>query len=410
MKYDSGGFYMNISVNINNDTYDEFKTLCRDKNITPDMMVNIFAQTMLTNNKLPFDLSLSPNYLKDKLKSQCAERFAHRIEVALRSYLEEDRERMREKILEDIYDIKNTTTFLPAEYFRMRLHQMNKEQWLDEYLCDSDSHTLLERLNRNIKTPVCNMSNKYEVYKRLRKYYKRDADYVLRKTDMHRLYNMLDKYGRVLLKPLYGSLGKGVMVLDSKDVVRDDAFENNLLKQYPDGIMIEEVIDQDETLASLSPMSVNTLRMLMIRDVNEEYHIYTVLRVGVNDSITDSVCDGNLTCTVDFDTGEIIKTQTTSAELLTRNPSNGHQITGVKIPDFKGAVEFAKEISNQIPEYRYIGWDIALSKKGWCIVEFNGKSGISCLETAAGRGFKKEFEEILRGLGQPTDFLRIGRA
>lgn len=400
---------MRISINLNDEIKDKFKDVCDKQGLTLDMMMNIFAKITLENNGLPFDIRLPENYVRDKLKKKRAETYAPEIEAALAYHPGEDPEKVREKIIDDICDIETATTFIPYEYFRMKLHTMDKEQWLQDYLCDIDSYTMEERMNQDAHTRY-DMCDKYNVYKRLKKYYKRDAERIVKKSEMYKLYDMLDKYGRVIVKPLYGSLGKDIVVLDAKDVVRSDTFENNFLKKYDRGVILEEVVDQNEVMATLSPNSINTLRMLMLRDVNEEYHIYSTLRVGTNDSITDNICNGGLTCMIDADTGRIIDAQNSAAQSFERNPGNNNPLIGMVIPDYAGAVAFAKEISDQLPEYRYIGWDIALSKKGWCIIEFNGKSGIACLETAIGRGLRKEFEDILKGLGQPTDFLRIGRS
>ena len=49
---------------------------------------------------------------------------------------------------------------------------------------------------------------------------------------------------------------------------------------------------------------------------------------------------------------------------------------------------------NAIPDYGYVGWDLVLTPDGWCVMEGN-YSGEFTFQLINGRGYKKEFEELI---------------
>lgn len=394
---------MVIDIRLDDEIKKQFDEICKREGLPSDMAVIGFAKTVVSECKIPFMIGMDPNYKRNKLKEIAAKRYANQINMTLDNYPEEEHEQLREKIINDICDIEQTTNFIPFEYFRMNMCCMDKKDWLNEYLSDGDTYVMSDRLNdKNVGFDV---SDKYEIYKFYQEYYKRDVARVKDMSEMHEFYRLLIKHKKVLIKPLKGSLGQGVEVVSIMDTKKDPKFAENMLKNYPQGILVEELIDQHPVMTSLNPPSSNTLRIMTI-NLDDEIRVYPALRIGTTDSITDALSRGGITGRVDIETGEILEVRNSSGKRFVTNPGCGAQLLGIKIPDIKGAIDLAKELAAKMPKYRYIGFDIALTKKGWVMIEFNGKAGVVCVQTALGHGLKQEVIEIFEKLGKPTDFPR----
>ena len=394
---------MYLSVSIDNSVMDKFEDICLCEGISIYTAINMFAKEMVDECCIPFKIAVSKEKVRDHKKERIAKKFSEQINIALDNVPEEQRDFYYEKIVNDICDIRETTGFLEFEYFRLKLYLMDREEWLKEYLSDHDGLFTYWQLNGD----CVNVMDKYDIYTKLKKYFKREVVPVRDKSEISRLGRFLSKHKKIVVKPINGSLGKGVRTLTIAEWEQNShEFEKNLFKDYPGGVLLEEVIDQHEDIAKFNPYSVNTLRIMTIRVSDDDIRTFTAFRIGTTKDIVDNVSRKGLTCHVDTVTGEISDPRNGSGKLFDQNPNTGVQITGAKIPYIQDAIDFAKEMALQMPEHRYCGWDIALSKKGWVIVEFNGKSGFVCLESAMGHGFRQEFEEIFKTLGKPAVFKR----
>lgn len=391
-----------LSLDIHDGTYRSFIRICERYGLLPNTFVTVFLVKTVFENAIPLTFSISEANVKKMAKDTVARMYAKKIDAALSRFPESERDEMRSKMINDISDIRETTTFTPVEYFELRLYEMPREQWLDEYLCDKDMYEVMRRLNGSVGF---NTADKYAVYEYFKDYYHRDVTVLKTDKDVVRVNLFFRKHDKLLAKPLHGSLSAGIKVITKKEFENDHNILLSMLDYSPEGVMLEEIIEQNEVLKSLNPPSLNTFRMLTLRDIDDNVKVYGVLRVGTTDSISDGVNLGGITCKVDWTTGEVLDARDTAGVSYVNNPGCGNKIVGVKIPDFQGAIDLVTMLAKKIPEYRYIGWDIALSKKGWTLIEFNGKSSVVALE-AMEHGFKKEFEELFRQLGKPVELIR----
>ena len=78
----------------------------------------------------------------------------------------------------------------------------------------------------------------------------------------------------------------------------------------------------------------------------------------------------------------------------------GKKFSDVKIKGVKEAFEMCKEAALKIPQIRYIGWDVAFSKKGPVIVEGNEYPGYGLVQFYKLKnkktGHLKEISDILK--------------
>lgn len=61
-------------------------------------------------------------------------------------------------------------------------------------------------------------------------------------------------------------------------------------------------------------------------------------------------------------------------------------------------MEMAIELARQIPSNRYAGWDLALTKNGWLMIEENARGQFVGWQIPMQKGFRKEWNELTKGL------------
>jgi len=394
------------SINIDVDDYicNQFKIIC-DKNFYSPIFVGYaYLTSIALNYGIPFSLTLSSDRMIDKLESRINYNYAKPLDTVLETFPGEERQNMRNKIVSDIRDITERTMFTAWEYFELNLYNYDEPYWLDHYLCMHDTHYLLDKLN-NLEECPFDSGNKYAAYQFFKDFYKRDVMFIKKPSDVFKVSKMLEKHDRIIMKPIYGSISKGILVINKTDDVKE--LVTDALKKFSEGFVAEEIIVQHDDLAKYNESSLNTFRFLTLKDSKDHVDVFGVFRVGTTDAITDSIDYGGLTCGLDLNTGEIINVRTATGVCLENNPKNNVRILGGKIPDIQGAIDLVTELAIKTPGYRYIGWDIALSKDhGWVVVEFNGKSDPVSLEAALGYGLKPAFEKLYDDLGIKTGFPR----
>ena len=50
-----------------------------------------------------------------------------------------------------------------------------------------------------------------------------------------------------------------------------------------------------------------------------------------------------------------------------------------------------QELSDALPQLKYVGWDLALTPNGWCVVEGNGNGGQIIYQVVAGKSIREDF-------------------
>lgn len=201
-------------------------------------------------------------------------------------------------------------------------------------------------------------------------------------------YNeLIHKKKRLIVKPLDGSFGMGIKIVDEKD-----GEANTLLKSYPGGFIAEEVIQQDERMAQLHPESVNTLRIHTLQNNGEVEIFHPYIRIGRGKSVVDNAGSGGVFTFCDSKTGEVIKVVDESCHSYTNHPDTGFPLVGFKVPFWKEAFDFAKQLALANKDVHYCGWDLALSKNGWVLVEGNPRAQM-IFQISEQKGFKKELCE-----------------
>lgn len=199
-------------------------------------------------------------------------------------------------------------------------------------------------------------------------------------------------HGQVMIKAANLSSGKGITkyVYDPADDLRAlyDASRDKLL---------EQVIVQHPALAAFNPSSVNVPRLNTMIGRDGQVHIFSALfRTGRGDTVVDNLDAGGMCATIDVDTGVIINTaiDKQSREYIV-HPVTGQVFPGFRVPHWEQAKALAVKAALETPDMRYIGWDVAITDTGVCLVEGNDRADMCNRQLVDRQGWYKQLSALL---------------
>ena len=255
-------------------------------------------------------------------------------------------------------------------------------------------------INKGDKTLFAVKVNTYNAYK---PYYKRDLINLSIPSDNQILIDFAKAHDAFIIKPITSSQGRGITFFDSKDKDKDGMIRSLLqelsTEKKDNKYVIEELIDQDPLMASFHPQSVNTIRYAVFYDSKSVVKLFAIIRMGVGGNKVDNTHAGGICAAIDLKSGLIISegVRQNNGEKFYYHPDTGVQIIGTKIPKWE---ELDKMVEELAPPHdspvRMVGWDFALSQKGWCIVEGNPCPSLMGIQGSTGVGYKKHFMDVIK--------------
>lgn len=301
----------------------------------------------------------------------------------------------RKQLIRDMIRMKEKYEFSFEEYLIYHFDQLNDEQRL-EFVSDKERIRVCNAINPKENISIFN--NKILTYFVFKKYYGREIiDFRSKKNEEKRFLAFYEKNKDFVVKRLHGSFGKGFLKLQSSAGNGSKTYVE-LCSLYKEGFIVEELIRSCEELAAFHPKSLNTLRMPVIKYNDRCEVIHPFMRFGQGEAIVDNAGAGGIFCYVDTQTGSITAAVDEKGHHYIEHPDSHLKFIGYKIPRFDEAVELAKEMMEVIPNNRYVGFDLALTEKGWVMVEGNIR-GQFVWQMATHKGFKKELTQILKEIG-----------
>ncbi len=181
---------------------------------------------------------------------------------------------------------------------------------------------------------------------------------------------LLKQKRNLILKPLTDYGGHGITFIEDNDS-GSKALQNIFGKGRH--FIIEEVIENCDSVKRLNPRSLNTLRIvtLLRKDGNVEI-LNVVQRFGVGNSKVDNATSGGLACRVDISTGKMVApAYNLNNEEFFRHPESGLEFDGYQLPHITQCLMLVKKLAKERPTARYIGWDFVALDDGVELLEAN---------------------------------------
>ena len=181
--------------------------------------------------------------------------------------------------------------------------------------------------------------------------------------------DFVKSHGTVVLKPDYGSYGRGIEKLqytNDEDVL---AYFSSIRKKT----VCEEFVVQHDAMNLLNPTSINTIRFLTLRKDDEIAVISASLRAATKQGVfVDNMRQGGIGAQVCIDSGI---TCTHGYDYLSNqymmHPITQCPIMGFQIPNWDKSIALVKNAHAAIKECDYLAWDIAITPDGADIIEAN---------------------------------------
>lgn len=271
----------------------------------------------------------------------------------------------------------------PEEYFVFNFKNKNESQ-RDSYLTNmTKDKILIDRIGWKL---INRLRDKYQLYQLLPDLFKRDICIIKEPTDCILFNEFIKKHSSFFVKPLNGMCGRGTSVL------KGDCF-NELLTNGE--WIIEEIVKQDDIMASFNNSSVNTIRLPSFYKNGQFIPIAPFFRTGRKGSIVDNGAAGGIFAAIDEKTGIIISDGYDEDNRTYQNhPDSGIKFRGFQIPQWNELLNTAKLAHKKLSDQRYIAWDFALTSKGWVLIEANSM-GQFLWQYATKIGLKDRFIELI---------------
>ena len=283
----------------------------------------------------------------------------------------------------------------PEEYFLYGFCSLT-EQEKNEFVGDIERTVHCARLYNSSKSGRIFM-NKLKTYELFKPFFRRDLIEIRSDQDYEKYLSFVKKHSTFLVKPSESSRGDGIYKETATTGSYDEAF-HRILTKTP--CVLEELINQADGMAKFHPESVNTIRYATFLMGGESYEtIACFVKIGRGSSIVDNGGAGGLLAAVDEKTGQIITAGRSELnEVYEVHPDTGVQIKGACIPRWNELKDMVKKLAQVLPDQRYVGWDLALSKDGWVLVEGNSGGQFVGPQISMEKGIRSVVDRTFGGL------------
>lgn len=286
----------------------------------------------------------------------------------------------------------------PYEYFQFEAEGKTSEE-LNSYICKKEHGFMVRFFNK--QDDIAFLQDKWKTYGRYGQFFHRQVLWSLNESN-ESLQSFFESHDRVILKPVDGTFGIGVKVVQCSDYSQQI---QKLYDEYPNGVLIEELIQQDNVIGDMHKESVNTIRIYSITDGDEVVVFHPWLRIGRGHNVIDNASAGGVGAAIDFETGIIQTARDKRGHTFDRHPDTDQTIIGVQIPQWNELKEMVREMALVNPQLHYVGWDVALSTDGWVLVEGNPRAQIG-FQIMERKGFRSHLESILTLFNLKEDYYK----
>lgn len=202
----------------------------------------------------------------------------------------------------------------------------------------------------------------------------------------------------LILKPLSSTQGKGIQKIHCGSGAEDKRKIFDQIKAMDRRMICEECIVQHPDIAAFNPDSVNTIRVLTVMDQGKCHHVYAGFRMGQG-SVVDNFHAGGIISTVDVKTGiTCMDAIDLDGVHYPEHPVSGLPTKGFQIPHWDQVLAVTEEAARRMEGVGMVGWDIAVTEKGVCLIEGNSEASYHIIQlpyVEEGIGMRKVFAPFL---------------
>ena len=159
-------------------------------------------------------------------------------------------------------------------------------------------------------------------------------------------------------------------------------------------------------MACFHEQSVNTIRIVTFYYQNDVSILWSFIRTGQGDNNVDNMGAAGLGALIDQKTGIIISDGIDwKGEKQACHPDSKIVFKGYQIPRWNELLDMVKELASKISSMHCVGWDFALTKEGWVVVEANARPQCVTIQTFTNKGYKPYYDKMYNLVKQEREQL-----
>lgn len=336
-----------------------------------------------------------------------------KMKMALQRYKECEYKKPMKQIKKEIALCKKHWGFYPFHYFRYNLYKRDKDlqqkellnyvpefyfynlfinkNYNEKYSVLLSDKNLTECLfrSRNIKQPETIGKiidgNLYDIFLNYLQYNELSEKLNKRKSD------------KIFIKPANGYGGSGIYIFNRKKdyfinkagnildekFLQDISTKNNYIIQYG--------LKQQEDISRIYDKSINTFRIATENIEGKVRVVCATLRFGKDGREVDNSGQDGIIVGINEFNGKCKEFAVTEQEdIYYKHPDSGFEFKNINLKQWSDLKRFAEESARKLPEFTYIGWDIALTDEGPLAIEANLEFGLDHFQVTLG-GVKEKF-------------------
>lgn len=297
-------------------------------------------------------------------------------------------------IRKDIFKCYRICKAKPIEYFLFGLRHYDNAK-IKTFITDTEMLHMLSKTGTR-KLHDLELNHKGNFWKLCEPYFKRQVMIISNKDDYASFEKMALELGKVICKPISMGCGGGIFVAEINSAEDAKATFDKIIAFGGEWI-IEEMIKQCAEIASWNPTSVNTIRFTTFKNKDGINFHSPFMRSGRKGSVVDNAGRGGIYAVINAETGKIVTNGMDEyGNEYTYHPDSGIEYKEWQVPEWEQLKKLAKEMHLSImPKHKYIGWDFALTDKGWVVIEGNWGQYV-CQQSCTKEGYKPIFEKYLK--------------
>jgi len=222
--------------------------------------------------------------------------------------------------------------------------------------------------------------------------------------ELRQLESDLLAYQQFVIKPASGSGGGGILVIEKRVkngfiTVGGDYYSLQAIQKHiadilfgiyafglSDQAIVEEKIQQHNSINALSPQGLADVRII----INKDKVIQAMIRLATKNSKgTANLHQGAIGVGINIITGRSCNASL-EGKFITQHPDTDVHLIDIKIPHWQKILATATQVAKRCP-LKYIGADIALAQNGPVLLEINARPGIE-IQNANGDGMRDLLE------------------
>jgi hypothetical protein len=213
---------------------------------------------------------------------------------------------------------------------------------------------------------------------------------------------------KIFIKPIDGEGGYGIIVfhlsengtyINNNNVELSETFLLNI--SVDNDYIVQSGIIQDDCITKIYPSSVNTFRIATENIKGCVRVVCSVLRIGRLGSEVDNASQDGIVLGINHITGKCYDYAIDeSGGVFYKHPDTNFMFRDYEIDKWDSIVKFTLECAVKLPQFTYLGWDIALTQEGPMAIETNLEFALDLYQVALG-GLREEFK-----INNPNKYLK----